>query len=212
MLIETVTSLFKLLNSINEDSMVSRTCKVTVLTDEKYRENIALQEKDKTKEIKYPIIVVHDENIDYDVTRFYNDNIQSEPYLGQNAYGDTVYFRDIHKPLLPYNLNYRIEIICKKRLELDTIMLWVIQNIPDRGSLDVPYKDENNKGCIYNSLLKRGNILKADDRTSSVPYRRIFELRLTTLIDGGIKNRVVLVEHVNITEKGENEDGEAESN
>lgn len=212
MLIETVTSLFNLLDSINKDSMVSRICKVVVLTDEKYRENIALQDKDKAKEIKYPIMVVHDENIDYDVTRFYNDDVQSEPYLGQNSHGDTVYFRDIHKPLLPYNLNYRIEIICKKRLELDAIMLWVIQNIPDRGSLDVPYKDENNKDCIYNSLLKRGNIIKADDRTSSVSYRRIFELRLTTLIDGGIKDKVVLVEHVEITEKGEDEDGKAESN
>ena len=211
MLIETVTSLFNLLNSINEDQLVSKTCKVEVLTSEKYRENIALQEKDKNAKINYPIIVVHDNDIDYDVTRFYNDNIQSEPFLGKNYKDEEVWYRNIHKPLMPYNLNYRVEIICKKRIHLDAIIIWVMQNIPDRGCLDVPYKDENNKDSIYNSLLKRGPIVKADEGTSSVLYRRVFELRLTTLIDGGIKEKVVLAEHVEVyetdSEKGETENG-----
>lgn len=211
MLIETVTSLFNLLNSINEDQLVSKTCKVEVLTSEKYRENIALQEKDKNAKINYPIIVVHDNDIDYDVTRFYNDNIQSEPFLGKNYKDEEVWYRNIHKPLMPYNLNYRVEIICKKRIHLDAILMWVMQNIPDRGCLDVPYKDENNKDSIYNSLLKRGPIVKADEGTSSVLYRRVFELRLTTLIDGGIKEKVVLAEHVEVyetdSEKGETENG-----
>lgn len=211
MLIETVTSLFNLLNSINEDQLVSKTCKVEVLTSEKYRENIALQEKDKNAKINYPIIVVHDNDIDYDVTRFYNDNIQSEPFLGKNYKDEEVWYRNIHKPLMPYNLNYRVEIICKKRIHLDAILIWVMQNIPDRGCLDVPYKDENNKDSIYNSLLKRGPIVKADEGTSSVLYRRVFELRLTTLIDGGIKEKVVLAEHVEVcetdSEKGETENG-----
>lgn len=211
MLIETVTSFMNLLQSINNDALVKRACKrdVEVLTSEKYRENVALQEKDKQERIKYPIVVLYDENIDYDVSRFYNDNVQGEPYKEINHKDEEVWFRNIRYPLMPYNLNYRVEIVCKQRIQLDAILLWVMQNIPDRGCLDVPYKDENEKDCIYESLLKRGNIIKADEGTSSVLYRRTFEVRLTTLLDGAIKEKVAIAEHVVVheVEKGDLQNG-----
>lgn len=213
MLLETITALIGLLDSVNLDSLVSRACrngKVTVLTSEKYRENIALQEKDKNKKINYPIIVVHDQNIDYDTTRFYNDNIQFEPYADVNYKGENILRRDVHYPLMPYNLNYRIEIICKQRIQLDAILVWVMRNIPDRGCIDVPYKDVNEKDCIYNALTKRGPIVKADEGTSSVLYRRVFELRITTLLDGGLKQSYVLAEDMVVKEKEGEINGKSE--
>lgn len=167
---------------------------------EAYRENVAAKEREGGK-INYPIIVVYDGNIDYDTTRFYNDVTQSEMYPEKNANGVDVLYRDIKGPLMPYNLNYRIEIICEKRIQLDAILLWILKYVPDRGILDVQYKDENNNDAVYESILKRGNIIKADESTSSTLYRRIFELRLTTLLEGALISKVVVAERVNITEK-----------
>lgn len=199
MLIETVTSLIELLTSINDSETIKSLCKVEVLTSEKYRENIALQEKDIKNKISYPIIIVYDENIDYDVSRFYNDNVEGKPFKA-NYKGEETWYRNIYMPYMPYNLNYRVEIICKQRIQLDAILLWVMQNLPDRGCLDVLYKDENGNDCIYQSLLKRGNIIKADDGTSSVLYRRIFELKLTTLLSGDIKEKVSIAQYLEIKE------------
>lgn len=201
MLIETNTALYNHLYSINEDKLVSELCKVNVLTSEKYRENIALSEKNKELKLNYPIIVIYDGNIEYDRKRFYNDFYSSDSYSDVNRKGETVIKKDVYLPLMPYNLNYRIEIICRQRIQLDSILLWIMKNVPERGCLDVPYNDENNKVCVYNSQLNRGPIIKADESTSSVLYRRTFELRLTTLIPDNIKESVVVAESLRLEEK-----------
>lgn len=193
MLIETVEALYGLLDSMNEDSRILAVCMdgykrkskqkpVSILMSDKYREIIALDEKEK--KLQYPIVVIYDNEIDYDVQRFYNNKVESEAYEEENNEGLVLTKFDIYEPFMPYNLNYRIEIVCKQRMQLDNILLWVMQNIPDRGCLDVIYKDVNKNDCIYNSLMKRGPIIKADEGTSSTLYRRTFELRLTTLLDG----------------------------
>lgn len=209
MLIETATALYNHLNSINEDRKVIRSCdgEVTVLMSEKYREIIALNEKDQSSKIKYPIIVIYDDAIQYDVARFYNNQREGQPFDAEYE-GKTVKRVNFYEPNMPYNLNYRIEIITKQRIQLDSILLWVMQNVPDRGCLDVPYVDaDDEKTYIYRSLLKRGPITKADEQTSSVLYRRVFELRLTTLIDGQYLKTVTVKDTVNVEEKGEDSNG-----
>ena len=199
MLIETIQSLFNLLNSINDYDNVKNICdKVTVLTSEKYRENIALQEKDRNNKIHYPIIVIYDGDMEYDTMRFYNDYVYSERYTKQYN-GHDVYKVDKSLPYMPYNLNYRIEIICNERIHLDTILSWIVQTFPDRRCIDVKYI-ENGKEYFYNSLTKRGNIIKADERTSSVLYRRTFELKMTTLLDSYIIDTLTLASELKIKE------------
>lgn len=203
MLIETIQSLFNLLNSINDYDNVKNICdKVTVLTSEKYRENIALQEKDRNNKIHYPIIVIYDGDMEYDTMRFYNDYVYSEQYTKQYN-GHDVYKVDKSLPYMPYNLNYRIEIICKERIHLDTILSWIVQTFPDRGCIDVKYI-ENGKEYFYNSLTKRGNIIKADERTSSVLYRRTFELKMTTLLDSYVIDTLTLASELKIKEGDNN--------
>lgn len=206
--IDVTDALYQKLCSINKDERVFRTCEkgVTVLMSEKYREIIALQEKDKNTKIQYPIIVIYDGNIDYDRNRFYNNIIQGTPYTAEYK-GRTVYRRKIKEAYMPYNLNYRIEIICKQRIMLDPILLWVMEEIPARGCLDIPYKDEDNNDAIYESLITRGNIIKADEGTSSVLYRRTFELIMTTLFDGKTLKEVTLAEDLQLQEKDMKGDG-----
>ena len=202
-IIDTTTALYNKLNEINNDSRVLSVCdKVTVLMAEKYREIIALQEKDKSQKIKYPIIVLYDNEIEYDRNRFYNNQIQGEPYKAEYK-GETVYRRKIKEAYMPYNLNYRIDIICKQRIVLDSILIWTMERIPARGCLNILYKDENNKDAIYESLITRGNITKADEGTSSVLYRRIFELKMTTLLDGSDIREVTLAKDFKLEKKGE---------
>jgi len=206
MLLETTTALYQRLCSVNEDSNVFKYCGdkgVTVLMAEKYREILALQEKDKNQKIRYPIIVLYDGEMAYDRSRYYNDMVDHPTYAEQNSKGETVLKRKVDEPYMPYNLSYRIEIICKQRIHLDNILLWFMRYIPERGSLDVPYTDADGNDDIYNSLLRRGPIVKADEGTSSVLYRRISELQLTTLLDGKEYATYALAEHLKIEEKGD---------
>lgn len=217
MLLETTTALYGLLTSINDDKRIQKTCMddvkiknkqlaISVLMSEKYREVIALQEKEQNTKLRYPIIVLHDNEIEYDRERYYNDMVEHEPYEAEYK-GEIVIRTDEHEPYMPYNLNYRIEIVCKQRIHLDNILVWVMENIPERGCLDIPYIDEDNNDAIYNSLLKRGPIIKADEGTSSVLYRRTSEIRLTTLLGGKLSKTYTKVEHIKLEEKGDDNNG-----
>lgn len=218
MIFETTMALDILLKTINDDVQIQNTCideiklknnqpPIGVLMSEKYREIIAIQEKEKSTKLRYPIIVIYDDEIEYDRNRYYNNNVDGEYYRTEYK-GKTVLRANEYEPYMPYNLNYRVEIVCKQRIHLDNILIWVMRNLPERGCLDVPYIDENNKDAIYNSLLKRGPIIKADEGTSSVLYRRTFNLRLTTLLCGRLLGTQTKVEHIKVEEKGDDNNGE----
>lgn len=194
MLIETTKALYNKLRSINDNIDVKSVCDVKVLMSEKYQEIIAnADRKTDEKKVPYPIIVIYEgENLEYDVERYTNDEITRKvsSYLRD---GTKVYYSDVYNPMLPYNILYKIEIICDKRIQLDTILLWVMRNIPDRYVLQVPYKGQDDNIHIYDANYKRGNIIKADESTSSTLYRRIFEMKITTLIESTPKQEVIQV-------------------
>lgn len=193
MLIETTTALYELICSINNDERISGVCKVNVLMAERYRELIAARDKDPKQEINYPIIVLHDNEMQYDRKRYVNEMVELPPKAVE-VDGREILKSRVNRPYMPYNLSYRIEIVCKKRIQLDAILIWVMENIPDRGSLNVSYKDESGKDAIYESILKRGPIIKADEGTSSTLYRRTSEIVLTTLMNGAKHEESTIVE------------------
>ena len=196
MLIETMSALYNKLKEINNDENVTNVCKeVKVLTSEKYQEVIANSERNTDEaKVPYPIIVIYDnEAIEYDSSRFLNDEYTKSYRVVEDEDGNKTYYSDIYKPLLPYKLNYRIEFITKQRKHTDTIMLWIMRNIPDKYVLKVPFKDDVLGNQIYDAYYKRGNIIKADEGTSSTLYRRTFELQINTLIEDNIKESAILV-------------------
>lgn len=170
---------------------------VKVVTDEGYAEIIALIDRDKSKRNVYPLIVMRSGNYVIDRSRYTNDNVSICIRKGEYN-GETVYYNEFDEPYLPYNLEYRIDLISETRREIDSMVMWVMQNIKDRDCLDVSYKGYDGNDAIYQSLVKRGDIIKADDKDGNVItlHRRIFELKLTTLIEAGKLKSEILVKKV----------------
>lgn len=196
MLIETTKALYDKLKSINNGYGID--FKVNVLAAEQYREIIA--NEDRKKRVSYPIIVIYDVGeLEYDVRRYENGEIQ-HGYRMVEDNGVIKYYSLLYEPLLPYNLNYRIETVCNNRVQLNAILLWITRNIPDRYYLPVYYDDETYGKCMYEALYKRGNIVNADEETSSTLYRRTFELKITTLIENVHTRDVIQVGGVKINE------------
>lgn len=195
MLLETLSTLKNKLLSMNDNLLLkSIGCVVDVQTGEKYRENIALADKNNT-ELKYPIIVIHEGNaIEYDAKRFSNDNIVMRERTLTNSKGVEIVVSDINNPWMPYNLNYRIEIICKKRIDLDAVIVWVLQNIHERDILSVNYKDVDLGDLTYDAIVKRGDIVNIDETLSTKQlYRRTFEMKVATLIENSLNETVTQI-------------------
>lgn len=178
MLIETTLALYNKLLTINDDKNISNIAKVGVVTSTNYRELIAKADREN-KQIPYPLIVIYDGgNISFDPNRYSYDFV-TKKYQTING----IPYSKVFKPMQPYNIPYRVEIVCRVRQQLDLIILWVLKHIHDRDYLEVSYNDDENNKQIYDALVKRGDIINADEGTSSTLYRRTFELSITTLLD-----------------------------
>lgn len=169
---------------------------VNVTTDEGYAEIIAEATRRKTSP-KYPIVVMRSKDYEYDRARFQNDRVQYGSHE-ETINGKVIIFNDFDSPFLPYNLMYQIDLVAETRRDIDAMVIWVMQHIKERGYLDVPYKDYQDNDAIYCSIVKRGNIIRADDMDGNVTKlrRRIFEMSLTTLIPADEVKSEVRVEGV----------------
>lgn len=179
MLIEVALALEEKLKGLSEAVQGD----VTVMTDEGYAEAIAEAERKKTKP-KYPIVVMRSKDSVTDRSRFQNDRV----YFGEHTEiedGVVRTYIDSDAPYIPENLQYQIDLVAESRREIDAMVLWVMRHIKERDYIDVPYKGYDGKDAVYCSLVKRGSIIRADDKDGNVTVlrRRIFELELTTLID-----------------------------
>lgn len=179
MLIDVALALEKKLKGLSEATKSN----VTVMTDEGYAEAIAEAGRKNAKP-KYPIVVMRSKDTADDRTRFSNDRVNFGTHE-EIEDGIVKVYIDSDAPYLPYNLLYQIDLIAESRREIDAMVLWVMRHIKERDYIDVPYKGYNGEDAVYCSLVKRGSIIRADDKDGNVTTlrRRIFEVELTTLID-----------------------------
>lgn len=177
--------------------MTSAVPKVAVTTDEGYAEILAERDRNGTK-VRYPLVVMRSRDYIMDRSRYTNDRVSMGIHEETIADGTTAFFNDIDQPYLPYNLMYQIDLIAETRREIDAMVLWVMRNLKDRDCIDVTYKGFDGNDAVYQSLVKRGDILKADDKDGNVItlHRRIFELSMTTLLTADKPTKEILVAKV----------------
>lgn len=189
MLIDVALALEKKLKGLSEAVKGD----VIVTTDEGYAEAIAEAERKKAKP-KYPIVVMRSKDTVDDRSRFSNDRVNFRTHE-ETEDGIVKIYVDSDAPFIPYNLQYQIDLIAESRREIDAMVLWVMRHIKERDYIDVPYKGYNGEDAVYCSLVKRGGIIRADDKDGNVTKlrRRIFELELTTLIDAqDVKSEIMV--------------------
>lgn len=193
MLLETALALEKKLKGL---TVVSKD--VTITTDEGYAEVVANATRNKA-EVKYPVVVMRSKDVAFDRSRYSNDNVNVR-YREVEEDGVLKIYNDFDEPYQPYNLMYQVDLIATSRRDIDTMVMWVMGNIKDRDCIDVVYKDYDDNDAVYQSLTKRGNIIRADDIENNIVrlHRRIFDLRLSTMIAvNALKSEIVLTGDTN---------------
>ena len=171
MLAKVLKALYDKLNGINEDLDFH----VNVLTSEKYKEVVANEQR--AMKIEYPIIVIYDDGLEVEKQLHTEDDVMVKDFEKDGSI-----FTETRFPYLPYKLNFKLDVICRKRMQLDSMLLWFAQNIY-RGYLDIAYTLNFEDKIYTTSILGGGNPIKQDEGTTSVLYRRIFHISIVALLD-----------------------------